>query len=158
MKGQTTRRILISILCINALSGCADPTRKLTYEIVRTPPEQRATALSRLPAERQLDVYEYAYRRMEPSVILAGEVASNWRTTLPVITDRLARNNSEQSLVGLMMILSTVSSQNCSLAKRNDTLLAASQAVSKISPPYRELAERQLKKIKNPDSDLPPCE
>jgi hypothetical protein len=158
MKNQITGGIFIFILCISALPGCADSTRRLTYEIVSTPPEQRATVLSRLPAEKQLDVYEYAYRRMEPSVILAGEVASNWRTTLPAITDRLARNDSEQSLVGLMMILSAVSSQNCSLAKRNDTLLAASQAVSKISPPNRELAERQLKKIKNPDRDLPPCE
>jgi hypothetical protein len=138
-------------------SGCTNPDKELTNEILNKPREQRGVALSRLSGEKQVDVYLYAYRRMEPPVILAGELADNWRTTLQPVTVRLAREDNETSAVGLMMILSAISSQYCSLAKRDDVLTAATEAISKIRQPYSELAERQLRLMKTPEKQLPPC-
>jgi hypothetical protein len=146
---------LWTILLISG--GCKNPDKELATEILNLPREQRGVALSRLSGEKQVDVYLYGYRRMEPPVILAGELADNWRTTLQPITDRLAREDNETSAVSLIMILSAISSQYCSLANRDDVLAAATQALSKIKPPYSELAERQLRLMKTPEKQLPPC-
>jgi hypothetical protein len=130
---------------------------KKTREIVKMPHEQREVVLSKLTGEEQIEVYLYAYTRMEPPVILAGEMASNWPSTLPVIAKRLKTEESETSLVGLMMVLSAISSHFCSLETNNDVLEGASQVVTKIKPPYRELADKQLKEMKEPNRQLPLC-
>jgi len=57
-----------------------------------------------------------------------------------------------------MLALSAISSQYCSLAERNDVLVVAKQAVSRIGPPYRDLADRQLNLMKHPEKQLPPCQ
>jgi len=137
--------------------GCADPEKELANKILRMPIEQRAGELSQLSAKQQVDVYLYVYRRTEPPVILAGELAKNWRATLPSITSRLENEQNETSIAALMLALSAVSSQYCSLAERNDVLAVAQQAVSRIGPPYRDLAERQLSLMKHPEKQLPPC-
>jgi hypothetical protein len=149
---------LLRCIFLYSIGGCANPDRDLTREVIRLPVEERGQALSKFPAEKQLDLYMYAYTRMEPPVILAGEVASNWQTTLPVIKARLSTERYDHSLAGLMMILSAISSQYCSLAKRDDVLAVASQAVNKIEPPYRDLANEQLNQLMHPGKQLPPCQ
>jgi hypothetical protein len=155
MKTRLSARLLVALLTV---VGCGNPDAELTHQILNMPVEQRGVALSRLPGEKQVAVYLYAYNRTEPPVILAGELADNWRTTLPSITARLAREDKETSAVGLIMILSAISSQYCSLADRNDVLAVARQAVSKIGPPHRELAERQLNRMEHPEKQLSPCQ
>jgi hypothetical protein len=140
------------------VGGCATPERQLTREIIETPVDKRASVLARFPADKQLDIFMYAYTKMEPPRILAGELASNWRTTLPVVKAHLMTDTDEVTLSGMMMILSAVSSQYCSLEDRSDILTAASQAVGKIRAPHRELAEQQLKQIAHPEMHLPPCQ
>lgn len=157
MKMRGALRFLLGYVLSSAISGCANPDKELTRELLSLPVEQRAQALSKFPAEKQLDLYMYAYNRMEPPVILAGEVARNWQTTLPVIKSRISTEKSDHLLAGLMMILSAMSSQYCSLAKRDDVLAVASQAVSKIGPPYRDLARKQLNEIRHPENQLPSC-
>jgi hypothetical protein len=147
------RACLLSVIIV----GCTTPVGKKTREIVKMSHEQREVALSKLTGEEQIEIYLYAYNRMEPPVILAGEMASNWPSTLPVIAKRLKTEESETSLVGLMMILSTISSHFCSLETNNGVLASASYAVTKIRPPYRELADQQLKEMKEPNRQLPQC-
>jgi hypothetical protein len=57
-----------------------------------------------------------------------------------------------------MMILEFISLDQCSFAERQDILDVAGRAVSRIHPPFRELAERQLQEIMKPKKKLPPCE
>lgn len=147
--------ILIVLLIV---TGCTNPDKELADRILRTPREQRGLELSRLSGERQVDTYLYIYRRTEPPVILAGELAENWRTTLPSITSRLGKEANETSTVALMMALSAISSQYCSVADRKDVLTVAQQAVSRIGPPYKDLAERQLNRMEHPEKQLPPCQ
>lgn len=139
------------------LIGCEAPERVVTLRIIKLPAEQRLAAMSDLPAEKQVDVFLYAQSRVEPPISLAGEVAHNWRSTLPVIRDRLATESREDHLAGLMLALSAISSTFCSVSDRSDVIIAASAAVEKIGPPHRELAEEQLKRVKYPSAVLPPC-
>lgn len=139
------------------ISGCSDPDRETAWKIIKMSPEQRIQALSRLAPEKQVDIFVYAYTRIEPPTILAGEVASNWKSTLPVVKQRLTSETDDRILAGMMMILSATSAQYCSLSDREDVLSAASQAANKIGAPYRDLAEKQLEKITHPQNRLSPC-
>lgn len=144
--------------CALLLLSCDPPPERSTaLRILEMPTEQRLRAMSELPPEKQVDVFLYAYTSVEPPKILAGEVAQNWKVTLPVIKDRLAKESRESYLDGLMLTLSAISARYCSLADRTDVLLVASRAVEKIGPPYRELADEQLARLKQPSADLPPC-
>jgi hypothetical protein len=143
---------------LTLISGCSNPDKEAAWEIIRTPSEQRGQALSRLTPEKQVDIFVYADTKIEPPLILAGEVASNWKSTLPVVKQRLASETDSRILAGMMMILSATSSQYCSLSDREDVLSAASQAVNKIGAPYRDLAEKQLKEITHPQNRLSPCQ
>jgi hypothetical protein len=138
-------------------SGCSYPDKEAAWEIIKMPPEQRGQALSRLSPEKQINIFVYANTKIEPPLILAGEVASNWKSTLPVVKQRLASETDARTLAGMMMILSVVSANYCSLSNREDVLSAASQAVNKLGEPYRDLAEKQLKEIAHPLNRLPPC-
>jgi hypothetical protein len=138
--------------------GCSNPDKEAAWAIIRTPSEQRGQALSRLTPEKQVDIFVYADTKIEPPLILAGEVASNWKSTLPIVKQRLASETDSRILAGMMMILSATSSQYCSLSDREDVLSAASQAVNKIGAPYRDLAEKQLKEITQPQNRLSPCQ
>ncbi len=140
------------------ISGCSNPDKEAAWAIIRTPSEQRGQALSRLTPEKQVDIFVYADTKIEPPLILAGEVASNWKSTLPIVKQRLASETDSRILAGMMMILSATSSQYCSLSDREDVLSAASQAVNKIGAPYRDLAEKQLKEITHPQNRLSPCQ
>jgi hypothetical protein len=137
--------------------GCSNPDKEAAWEIIRMPPEQRGQALSRLPPEKQMDIFVYADTKIEPPMTLALEVASNWKSMLPVVTQRLASETDARTLPGLMMILFAVSANYCALSERDDVLIAASRAVKKIDAPYRDAAERQLKEITHPQNKLPPC-
>ena len=156
------RRLTSLCMCIVVLpawiSGCSNPDKEAAREIIRTPREQRGQALSRLSPEKQVDVFVYADTKVEPAVILAGEVARNWKSTLPIVKQRLASETDARTLAGMMMILSATSAQYCSLSGREDILSVASQAVSKIDPPYRDLADKQLKEITHPQNQLPFCQ
>jgi len=144
-------------LFLTLISGCSNPDKEAAWEIIKMPTEQRGPALSRLAPEKQVDVFLYAYTQIEPPRILAGEVASNWKSTLPVVKNRLVSETNPPMLAGLMMILSAVSANYCALSEREDVLTAASQAVNKLGAPYRDLAEKQLKEIAHPEKQLPPC-
>lgn len=156
---MSTSRIVslqIAILLLIAI-GCANPEKKLADRVIRMPFEQRAVELSHLSGKEQVDLYLYIYHRTEPPVILAGELAKNWRTTLPSITSRLENEQNESSTAALMLALSAISSQYCSLAERYNVLAVAQQAVSRAGPPYKDLADRQLYLMKYPEKQLPPC-
>ena len=157
MKIRRTVCLMIPTVLLTVV-GCADPDKKLADKILTMHFDQRAVELSHLSGEQQVDLYLYVYRRTEPPVILAGELANNWRTTLPSITSRLENEQNETSTAALMLALSAISSQYCSLAERSDVLAVARQAVSRIGPPYRDLAERQLNLMKHPEKQLSPCQ
>jgi hypothetical protein len=157
MKLQTSLVYSLSLALPLIVSGCRNPAKEATLEIIRMPAQQRERALSQLSPEQQLDVYVYADTKIDPPLILAQEIASNWKSTLPPVKNRLESETDGATLAGLVMILSAVSTDHCSLADREDVLSAASRAIAKIGIPYRELAEKQLREIAHPDNQLPPC-
>jgi hypothetical protein len=58
------------------LAGCTNPKKELTRQILDSPVEQRGLILANLSGEKQVDVYLYAYHKIEPPVILAAELVT----------------------------------------------------------------------------------
>jgi hypothetical protein len=158
MRCRLTSLSICLVVLVASISWCSNPDKEAAWEIIKTPQEQRGQALSKLSPEKQVDVFVYADTKIEPPVILAGEVASNWKSTLPVIKQRLVSETDGGTLAGMMMILSAVSAQYCSLSGREDVLSVASQAVDKIDAPYRDLAKKQLREITHPQNQLSRCQ
>jgi hypothetical protein len=134
-----------------------DPIAERAEAIVHMPSEERRQAVSGLRPDEQLDVYMYAYTKMEPPKVLASEVASSWKTVLPILESRTTSETSSRKLAGLIMIFAAISYNECSLAGQQDVLATTSEAVTKISPPFRKVAEEQLREIAHPTKQLPPC-
>jgi len=155
---STSVLILSAVSLLSAVSaGCSSPDEKLARSVIRMTPEERRATLSHLRPETEIYVYTYAYTRNEPPLILASEIAPDWKSVLPVLSVRLKSERNEAILAGLIMVLPVISEHYCSLSGRDDILSAASQAATKLEPPYRELADKQIEEIRRPDAKLPPC-
>lgn len=145
------------LIVFSAVSGCSSSEEKLAKSVVKMSADERSQTLSRLSPETQLYIYTYAYTRNEPPIILAKEIAADWKSVLPVLEARLKSENNETVLAGLIMILPVISANYCTLSGREDVLSAAAQAAAKLGPPYRELAEKQVEEIRHLDTNLPTC-
>lgn len=156
---NSTRVLILSAVSVLSamVGGCSSPDERLARSVIRMTPEKRRATFSHLSPETEIYVYTYGYTRNEPPVILASEIAPNWKSVLPVLSVRLQSEHSEAALAGLLMILPVISEHYCSLSERNDVLSAAYGATARLGPPYRELAERQIEEISHPGTGLPPC-
>lgn len=139
------------LVCI----GCTDPNVKLAREIKNMPPQQQREALAKLPGAKQLDVY-LAARAGEPGINFAGEIASNWKSVLPALAQRLPSQRGPSARMQLLWLLAAISDE-CSLTKRDDVLAAASEAIGGLGE-YKQYGEAVLTTIIHPAKPLPPCQ
>jgi hypothetical protein len=120
--------------------------------------QQRREAFAGLPPNKQLDVYLYAATKVEPGLIFSDDVASNWKSVLPVLKDRLVSEPSEANRLQLMWLLAAISDNYCSLVERKDVLTVAAQTVAGMGEPRKGSAAEPLRKITHPAKQLPPCQ
>jgi hypothetical protein len=124
-------------------------------------PQQRREAFAGMPPNKQLDVYLYGSLRFEPGLMFSDEVASNWKSVLPVVKERLASESTHnEDRTQLLWLLATISQNYCSLADRKDVLTAASQAIAGMDNAHRQYAEEPLNRISHPTNNkqLPSCQ
>jgi hypothetical protein len=134
-----------------------DSDAKQALEIMRMPEDQRQQAFAKLSPNKQVDVYLAGRMRVEPPLLSQFYLASNWRSVLPVVKDRLT-TESDGRLASLMPVLVAISNNYCSFAERKDVTSLVSQAIPRMGRLYQESAEEDLKKISRPNKELPPCQ
>ena len=143
-------------LLSGCLTGCG-PDAKQARAMRQITPQQRREAVASMPPEKQLDVYLIAAGG-EPGHNFSYDLASNWKSVLPALKQRLASQPGEAERVQLLWLLAAISENYCSLAERKDVLDAASRVVASMGASNKQYAEEPLRRVIHPTKQLPPCQ
>jgi hypothetical protein len=153
---KLTLMLLALAAACSLLSGCG-PDARQARAMRQITPQQRREAFASMPPEKQLDVYLISAGG-EPGHIFSYDLASNWKSVLPVLKQRLSSQRGEAERVQLLWLLAAISENYCSLAERKDVLDAASRAVASMGASSKQYAQEPLRRVIHPTKQLPPCQ
>lgn len=153
--------ILVVLGPCSFLSGCrftwVHPEVKQFEAIRRMNPQQRRDTFANMPPERQLDIY-LAAAGEEPGYDFSLDVSRNWKSLLPTLRERLAKQKGETEQIHLLWLLASISENYCSLSERRDVLEVVSQVIAKMGESGKNYAEEPLRRITHPKNRLMPCQ
>ncbi len=149
--------VVITLICSTGCDRGHNGDAKIARSLIGMSTQQRAEVIRGLPVDEQLDVYLYAGTKIEPPLILANEVSAAGPRILTPLKDRLSAEPDDGRFVKLMLILVSVSANDCSLDKREDILAIVRLRVSKMQSGSRDTAAHLLDLITHPEKPMASC-
>lgn len=122
------------VICLGMLaSRCQQPPEYT--KLLELPEDQRHAEFKKMPIEKQIDIYLLSMTREPPDLGFEDALASQGRTVIPPLLERLRKEPEEYRQSDLIYVFEVMNRKYLSLKEEKDVITSIENVVARMNHP-----------------------